>query len=487
MTRRSMRIGIGTLLVAGLAGCHSSPSSPLPAADSGSACTIAPPTAPDWHLVADGTNLRDGLGRVVFLRGVDSGERSKFAPYVPFDYPDGGFATELDTYMDLAASWGIDVIRLAFTWAALQPTEGVNDPDWLSRYDQLIDAAWARGIWTILDFHQDIYSEVLCGDGFPGWTVPDAGPPKHDCAGWSFAYFDEDSGVPEAFDRFWDAGSPVQAQYVTVWDFMIARYKDRPGVVGFEPFNEPGWGSANEPTFSATTLTQFYSMMVPHMRTAAPTSLVFVDSPGIDGTNLTTALGKPTGDGIVFAPHYYPISAGLADPPTDLTVWQGIGATWNVPVYVGEFGASPVANVAANVAYVSSVFDALDLLSLSGSEWEYGIASEEWNFQQFSVVASDGGEYPLAQAVQRPYARAIAAIAGSAITQHFDTTSNTFTLSYTPTTSGVSEVAIPAHLYPAGYETVVTGACADQTSEPGRLLLQTSPGATTVSLTITAK
>jgi endoglycosylceramidase len=470
-----------TLLAAGaFAACHSSSPAPSPPSSSSNpnACTIAPPTPPDWRLVADGTSFKDGLGRTVFLRGVAAGGRSKFAPYVPFDYPDGGYATALAAYMDHAAAWGIDVVRVPFTWAALEPTQGSDDADWLSRYDQLLDAAWARGIWTIIDFHQDVYSESFCGDGFPGWTIPDAGPYAHDCPQWQLEYF-SNTGVQQAFDRFWDAGSPVQSAYLAAWNVMIARYKDKPGVLGFEPFNEPGWGSADEPTFTATTLTAFYSAVIPIFNAAAPQALVFVDPPGEDGTLVSTTLGRPDGGtGIVFAPHYYPVEGAASDEKAGLGVWQGIGQAWGVPVFVGEFGASHTA--VGSTAYMEAVFNALDALSLSGSEWEYSVESEEWNSETDSIVAADGGDYPVATAVQRPYARAVA---GTNVAQSFDTSTKTFTLSY-QASDGVSEVALPANLYPNGYDVTVTGACDDATSVKGRILLKPAAGATAVSLTI---
>jgi endoglycosylceramidase len=204
-------------------------------------CVLAAPAPPDWRLVTDGPKLRDGLGRVVFLHGVDAGGRSKFAPFVPFDYAPGQYTQALAAYLDRAASWGIDAMRVPFTWAALEPTQGQDDADWLGRYQALLDAAWARGIWTVVDFHQDVYSEAFCGDGFPTWTIPDAPAPHHDCPGWSFEYF-QDKDVQAAFDAFWAAGSPVKAQYLAAWDRMLARFKDQPGVVGFEPINAPAWG-----------------------------------------------------------------------------------------------------------------------------------------------------------------------------------------------------------------------------------------------------
>jgi endoglycosylceramidase len=475
-----------------LAACHSS-SSPSSPSTTYPTCTLARPSPPDWRLVPDGTVLRDGLGRAILLRGVDAGGRSKFAPYVPFDYDDAGYAGALDAYMAHAAKWGIDVMRVPFTWAALEPVEGTNDADWLSRYDQLVASAWSHGIWTILDFHQDVYSEVFCGDGFPGWTVNDAGPPMHDCPNWDLEYL-EDPSVEQAFDAFWAQGSPLQPKYLAAWTVMVDRYKNTPGVLGFEPMNEPGWGTADEPTFSATTLTAFYSEMVPFMRSLAPSALVFIDAPGADGISVMTSLGRPTwdggdpdgGDGVVFAPHYYPLG-GSTDNVTSLKVWQEVGSSWNVPVFVGEFGESHTLSTAPTD--MAQIFDALDVLSLGGSEWEYSVAAESWNSESDGIVQPDGADYPVAQAVQRPYARAVA---GSGITQGFDSTSSTsaYSLTYTPDASGgtaVTEVALPAGAYPSGYTVTLQGACADATSVPGTLLVQPSSGSTRVSLQIERK
>jgi len=453
---------LGALAVA-LVGCGAHAAAP---ADAGPpTCTITPPAPADWRLTAAGTSFQDTLGRVVFLRGVDGGGRSKFAPYVPFDFADGQFGSALAAYMDHAAAWGIDFMRVPFTWAALEPTEGQYDSAWLAQYDQIIDAAWARGIYTVLDFHQDVYSEVYCGDGFPGWTVANPPAPAHDCPEWPMEYF-SDTSVMAAFDAFWAPGSTVQAGYLTAWDAMIARYKDRPGVIGFEPFNEPSSGSADDSTFSATTLTAFYSMMVARMRGEAPDALVFVDVTGEDGALVMTQLMRPAGDGVVFTPHFYPLATDPTKVLSGLQTWADVGRSWNVPVLVDEFG---ITNSAANaLPFMTAHFAALDALGLSGSEWEYSVSAESWNFETDSIVAADGGEYPVATAVIRPFARAVA---GAGIAQSFDPASGTYALTFAPT-PGVTEVSVPARLYPTGYAVSLTGACMDDQSAPGKLLLK---------------
>lgn len=459
------------------AGCSSTPSLP-----SAKTCSIAAPSATDWRLRTEGTRFRDALGRIVVLRGVNAGGRSKFAPFVGFDYAPGGFDAALASYMDHAASWGIDAMRVPFTWAAVEPTQGMDDEDFLTRYGKILDAAWARGIWTVLDFHQDVYAEVFCGDGFPAWTVPDPKPaPHHDCATWGAEYLN-DKEVQAAFDRFWADGSPIMTAYLAMWDRIVLRFKDKPGVVGFEPINEPGWGSGVIDTFEATTLSKFYAMVVPRMRAAAPSSLVFVDPTGFAGAVMKTTLMRPPGDGVVFAPHFYPLGAPSAEidvMTAKLQPWADIGAKWNTPVFVGEFAAAQIGDTSA--PHISAQFGALDALGMSGTEWEYSIATEAWNAEYFGLVAPDGTEYPAAAGILRPFARAVAGDGTAA----WDTDKRVFTLAYAPI-PGTTEVSLPTRAVPNGYDVTLTGACVD-TSHPGRLLVQPDPGATHVELRVSAR
>src|SRR6185312_9384809 len=206
--------------------------------------------------------------------------------------------------------------------------------------------------------------------------------PMTNCPNWGGEYL-SDADVQGAFDRFWAPGSSVMTAYGKLWDMMAARYASRPGVVGFEPFNEPGWGSADMDTFEATTLTSFYGTIAARLQASAPDALVFFDGTGIDGVTLTASLGLPSGSGLVFAPHYYQEAALSATTPvngrvqSDLHQWQELGAKWSVPVFVGEFGASnPTPGIEA---YLSAHYDALDALAMSGTQWEYSTSTELWN------------------------------------------------------------------------------------------------------------
>jgi endoglycosylceramidase len=466
-----------------LIGCGGSAPTPPPPGDT---CTLTPPTLADHRLRAEGTTLRDALGRVVVLRGVNAGGHSKLPPYAPFDFTASGYDAALAAYLDRAAAWGINALRVPFTWAAVEPTQGAYDDAFLMRYEALLDAAWARGMYTIVDFHQDVYADIYCGDGFPAWTVPGPHPaPHHDCPSWGAEYLG-DADVQAAFDAFWASGSPVRASYDTLWDMMAAREADRPGVIGFEPFNEPAWGTADAATWEATTLTSFYADIAARLHAKAPGALVFFDTTGTDAVTVSTSLKRPMGDGLVFAPHYYQYAAlGGTMPNPDnvqlsLQAWSSRGTAWGVPVLVGEFGVSNQSPDTA--AYVSAHFDAFDALGLSGTAWEYSVSAELWNSEDLSVVRADGMENPSAAALVRPYARAVA---GDGVAFSYDAASGAVTMSYTPA-AGITEITLPARAYPAGYDVHVTGGCADA-SRPGRLLLQANDGAASVEVHVTRK
>jgi hypothetical protein len=127
-------------------------------------------------------------------------------------------------------------------------------------------------------------------------------------------------------------------------------------------------------------------------------------------------------------------------------------------------------------------FAALDALGLGGAEWEYSVESTEWNSESASIVAADGTEYPVAQAVIRPYARAVA---GKAVSQSYAPDTGAFTLTWTPA-SGVTEVAVPVRAYPSGTAVTLSQGCYDATSVPGKILVDADGLSAPVTLTVTS-
>jgi len=464
------------------------PSEEAPPLPDAPRCELARPSPAKTILTPEGTRLRDDLGRVVFLRGVNAGGRSKFAPFVPFDFPADGFDQALAQYLDRAASWGISVLRVPFAWAAVEPTKGVDDQAFLARYDALLDAAWQRGMYTIVDFHQDIYSEVYCGDGFPAWTIAGTTPaPHHDCADW-FVHYSQDEDVRAAFNAFWSDTNGARTDFRALWSRMAARYANRPGVIGFEPLNEPHQGSAEPNAWASTVLTDFYGEMASVIHEKAPDALVFFDSTGQDAIGAATALKKPTGEKLVFAPHWYDPAALFGGTPAASNAAEGIGKwgakaqEWQVPVLVGESGVRPDLDVASE--FVSAIYDAMDANGLHFTYWEYSDSKDSWNSEDFSLVGYDGVEAKaVTDSLARPYPRAVA---GENVSFAYEAASRTFSLAYdAPASADITEIAVPSRVYPAGFRVELSSGCVDE-GEEGLLLVRPS-GGSRVSVTIHPK
>src|SRR4051812_7470331 len=116
-------------------------------------------------LQTNGRFFQDASGRVVILRGYNVAGNSKIPPFAPI--------TNV-SQLDPLAAWGVNVIRLLFNWEAYQPAVGQFVPQYLSYINSIVDAAWTRGIYVVIDVHEGGYSRFLasgCGNGFPLWAV----------------------------------------------------------------------------------------------------------------------------------------------------------------------------------------------------------------------------------------------------------------------------------------------------------------------------
>ncbi|MBI4703194.1 MAG: cellulase family glycosylhydrolase [Deltaproteobacteria bacterium] len=444
----------------------SGPSYALPEAP---ACAIAP--VDPGALRAEGTRLLDAQGRVVWLRGINAGGRSKFAPYSPFDYEPAKFDEALAKYLDRVQAWGMDVLRVPFSWEAAEPKEGEWDDEFLERYDRLLGEAFERGLWTIVDFHQDIYSEAFCGDGFPAWTLEDPPPSHHDCPDWFMAYFQNEE-MKAAFDAFWSDATGVRTQFGELWDMMVDRHKGRAGVIGYEVINEPHPGTAERGAWEKDVLGPFYS------------EYVFFVVTGMQAVSPGTDLTRPEGENIVFAPHFYDGAALMGfgsvseDVLTPLSVWSEQGDEWDVPVLVGEFGIPGEHPQAAE--HARRHYEAFEQLGLHGTWWEYSDSAERWNDEDMSVVAPDGTERTvLLGGMVRPYPRLLA---GELRSLRYEPEARRLQIEYAPDEGGVTEIAVPHWLYAGKVRLGAVGACVQLQAD--RLLVRAQAGASAVQLSI---
>jgi endoglycosylceramidase len=129
--------------------------------------------------------------------------------------------------------------------------------------------------------------------------------------------------------------------------------------------------------------------------------------------------------------------------------------------------------------FLPAVYEALDASNLHFTYWEYSDAKESWNEEHLSVVDYAGAEAgAILDGLVRPFPRAVA---GESPAFHYDAKTRVFSLSYTASAEGVTEISVPSRAYPAGYRVEVTQGCVD-TSREGVLLVKAGAGANEIQV-----
>ena len=219
-------------------------------------------------LRAEGSQFLDARGRVVMLRGVNIAGNSKVPPFAVVDQPE---------MLDPLPRLGLNVLRFLFTWEAFEPTPGVYDQDYLTYYRNAVDWAWQRGIYVILDIHQDGFSRYTlggCGEGFPQWALPPEVPvhtPDNSdaCKRWGLR-MNVDGEMQFAWREFFRGANGVRDRYLDMMGFLAGVFNGHPGVIGYDLINEP-WGD------EVTELAPLYEETAARIRAQDPTGIIFIE------------------------------------------------------------------------------------------------------------------------------------------------------------------------------------------------------------------
>jgi endoglycosylceramidase len=449
------------------------------------------PSAQSPVLRANGKYFTDASGRVVILRGVSLAGDSKVPPFLPCrDVSD----------LDRLPALGINVIRLLFVWEAYEPEPARYDAAYLGQILAVAEAAWARGMYVIIDFHQDGFSRCLSrgfGSGLPRWAVssrvrpatPDNGPKgKY----WQF-YVATDYRVHRSFSDFYADRTGVRSRYLRMVGQVAAAFASIPGVIGYDLLNEP-WGRER------SEIAPLYRDAATAIRASHPSAILFVEGHVSTSGGMQTKLPRPTFDNFAYAPHFYKPATILQNG------WRGFTASidrafatmatkaeeWDAPLFLGEFGVGADAHRAAE--YVSYLYDRLDDGLTSGTQWNYTPGWNErdkdrWNGEDFNVVDPKGRTR--SNYSPRPYPRTIAGVPlryeyhvpGSTHSH----TSLIFTWQNRPE-GGSTEIFVPGHRFPGGSALTVEGAdVACWRDEARQLLVCSSPRAGTITVRLTTR
>ncbi len=331
----------------------------------------------------------DSEGRQVLLRGVDLNALGDYFQANPAESPVVPFSP---VELDRMAAQGFDVIRLTLSWSRLEPTRGHIDAGEIERIRQVVDDAGARGIYVVLDMHQDAWGKYIATPA--GVTCP---PGTEAAIGWDGAprwatLTDGQStcrtpGVRElspavirAFDNFYADRDGIQDEFVRVWKALATTFATDRTVAGYDLFNEPHFGS--DPAHTNIVLASLYGRLVDTIRAAERSvpggfsHIVFFE-PNILWSGLgQTAVPSPsftTDPDIVFSPHLY---GGTLAP----TISVGAGyqaamqaaATYGTTMWSGEWGG--FTNPSGLMATIASFAKLQDQTFTGGAWWQWSQA-----------------------------------------------------------------------------------------------------------------
>ncbi|MGZ5387996.1 MAG: cellulase family glycosylhydrolase [Solirubrobacterales bacterium] len=270
----------------------------------------AAPTTPLGH---SGRWVTDAQGRVVILHGVNM--VYKRPPYFPsaagFDAPDAAFL----------ARHGFNTVRLGLIYAGVEPAPGSYDEAYLDQIASTERLLADHGIFSQLDFHQDLYNERFQGEGWPDWAVLDDGLPAAPQLGFPDNYFAM-PGLIRSFDNFWaNAAGPggvgLQDRYAAAYRRVAQRFRDRDHTIGYDLLNEPWPGAAWStclspvgcPAFDAGTLAPFHDRVINQIREVEPQKLIWYE-PNVIFNFGADSSHPPTGDPATgFSFHVYCLAA----------------------------------------------------------------------------------------------------------------------------------------------------------------------------------
>ena len=421
--------------------------------------------------------IRDELDRVRIFRGANVSGRSKHPPFLPFDDP---------ACFDPLAAWGWNAVRLLVMWEGVEPERGVYDDAYLARLKALAEAAGARGLAVIVDFHQDLFSRALGGDGAPSWTLPPHAAVHRPGRTWFFRYLTRPT-VGRAFERLWRDDDGLRTSMLAYMRRVMAVMATVPAVLGYDLANEPmgSVGALLDGSLERRSLPAFYEAGIRARDELDPTRLLFLEPSPFAAFGAPVRLPRVAGQNLVFAPHLYDAPAIVAARyvpalslfPFALRRLERTAGRLAMPLLIGEFGV--LNGVAGGARMMADECRLMDRAFASWTVWHYNPTDLDWNDEDASIVTPRGDDRPWTAALVRPYPRAIA---GEPIAWASGDEGR-WRLTYRPRGDAPTEIVIPRRWAGAGCRVRVDGAEARWPhGEDGPLLEVVSPSADVVTV-----
>lgn len=476
-------------------------------------CVPAAAAAPSTPLSQQGRWITDAKGRVVFLHGVNM--VSKRPPYLPGST---GFGADDARFLRRE---GFNAVRLGVIYKGVEPQPGRYDDGYLAQIARTAHALAKQGVFFQLDFHQDLYNERFQGEGWPDWAVRDDGLPAEPKAGFPGNYILMPA-LNRAFDHFWanDAGPGgvgLQDRYAAAWRHVAARFGGEPHLMGYDLLNEPwpgtGWqacaNTAGCPQFDQERLTPFSQRVYDRIRQVDRTGLVWYEPNVIYNNGPETHHGDlGPRSGMSF--HVYCLSEGNTPTRSPLDPAQAAqcatlerlpfenadkqSARTGDTLLLSEFGATD------DLDQIERIIELADRHMVSWQYWHYCQCADPTTSGAgpTQALVIDPSKPPTGANVREEKLGVLSraypqAVAGRPERYDFDRARRRFELRYATARVGGgafafradTQVFVPPHHYPHGYDVKVDGAEPVSTRGASLLRLRTCPGRRRVDLVLT--
>lgn len=233
-------------------------------------CVLVAARAAKAHILVDPAThgFVDEYGRQRIFRGVNG--VYKVAPWHPVLIGFDANNTLSSEDAKLLNNWGFNAVRLGVMWPGLEPDQGKYDSKYLDAIETIVDNLSRQGIFTLLDFHQDLWARPFCGEGVPDYvfskcqkeaegkrtkpfpapvaksgsypTDSSGNPQLSSCLSKAFFTYYLTEEVSSAFQCLYENTDGLWDDLGRFWQQVAARFKDDPNVLGYELINEPWLG-----------------------------------------------------------------------------------------------------------------------------------------------------------------------------------------------------------------------------------------------------
>ncbi|KAJ3065869.1 hypothetical protein HDU98_010775 [Podochytrium sp. JEL0797] len=444
---------------------------------------LAAPQPPRITGTASGSLFIDELGRARIFRGTNV--VYKAFPYVPDIRPDAIPMYSFNQQdVDILKNHATTTIRLGVMWPGVEPVRGQYNMTYLDTLKSIVQMCSDAGIYVLLDFHQDIFSEKFCGEGVPLWAAQpregrfgfpfplevkaypvdeDGVPSFADCKRHGWGVYQGTQAVGEAYQRLYDNYDGFRDSFVEYWKLVAKTFLPFTNILGYDLINEPWNGNIfKDPSLSNAlianrkNLQPFYDIVAEGIRSVDPNAVIYFEpvttvqkQVGFD----RTPGGPDHSANTVLSFHYYTSVQKQYNIDQTIALRVEQAAELGCGSFLSEFEMGWGTN-GGNVPEIRETSQAADRYFLSYAGWEYtdyikmtgtnnGIRDPETG-----LVRPDMGAL-----YSRPYA---SATAGTPLSMEYvdDTGTFTYAFVYNGNTgeAGVTEIRTHFGLhYPTGH------------------------------------